>query len=42
MGDIVTMPCAGHQKMKIEYLADYTAHVPTLAKWFHDEWGYGI
>jgi N-acetylglutamate synthase-like GNAT family acetyltransferase len=26
--------------MRIEYLADYTEHVPTLAKWFHDEWGY--
>jgi GNAT superfamily N-acetyltransferase len=26
--------------MKIEYLADCTEHVPVLAKWFHDEWGY--
>ena len=26
--------------MKIEYLADYTEHIPTVAKWFHDEWGY--
>ncbi len=26
--------------MRIEYLADYTEHIPTLAKWFHDEWGY--
>ncbi len=26
--------------MRIEYLADYTEHIPTLAKWFHDQWGY--
>ena len=26
--------------MKIEYLADCIEHVPTLAGWFHDEWGY--
>ena len=26
--------------MKIEYLADHPEHVPLLAKWFHNEWGY--
>jgi N-acetylglutamate synthase-like GNAT family acetyltransferase len=31
---------AGYRNMKIEYLADYPEHIPALAKWFHDEWGY--
>ncbi|MEN6626182.1 MAG: GNAT family N-acetyltransferase [Candidatus Sumerlaeia bacterium] len=26
--------------MKIEYLADHTHFIPTLARWFHAEWGY--
>jgi GNAT superfamily N-acetyltransferase len=25
---------------RIEYLADSTEHVSTLARWHHDEWGY--
>lgn len=24
----------------IRYLADCREHIPTLAQWFHDEWGY--
>ena len=26
--------------MKIDYLAEHIEHVPLLAKWFHDQWGY--
>jgi N-acetylglutamate synthase-like GNAT family acetyltransferase len=26
--------------MNIEYLADSMEHVPVLAKWFQDQWGY--
>jgi N-acetylglutamate synthase-like GNAT family acetyltransferase len=28
------------QSMQIEYLVDHTEHIPTLARWFHAEWGY--
>lgn len=26
--------------MHIGYLANHTQHIPTLARWFHDQWGY--
>lgn len=29
-----------HKKMKLEYLADNTDFLPTIAKWYHEEWGH--
>lgn len=26
--------------MKLEYLANFREAIPTIAKWYHDEWGY--